>query len=77
MSLDWESPDFDEEGVHKCSICGKETPNARIRALKGEKRCIPCTEQTEVFGVMDPAATKGCGGVLRLSTKKPESENRK
>ena len=62
-------PDFDEDEQHRCPGCGKPVYNARIRAMKGERRCIACTDTKTYLGCMD--YSHKTGGVL-MKTKNRE-----
>ena len=45
--------DFDEDAFHRCPGCRKPVSNARIRAMKGERRCIQCTATRAYQGCMN------------------------
>ena len=55
-------PEFDDDTKHGCPGCDKEVYNARIRAMKGERRCIKCTDTQPYLGCMNYGHKTG--GVL-------------
>jgi hypothetical protein len=77
MTLDPKDPDFDEDAEHPCPYCNKMVTNARIRALKGELRCIPCTAQNKVYGQMISDMSKGCGASIIFTKEPPERDFRR
>ncbi len=46
-SLQTQKGDWDWEDVVRCEECGQEIPEARLRAIPGVTRCVPCQEEME------------------------------